>query len=167
MKKVKILQALGYILFALYLALIIMQLSINLFGKYQDIVFSIVLATVSLNLIYKGVLLKSASTLWFAICLILYAIALVVFVLFHISFESHYYIFAFLPIIASLLNIAIFGNLLYIKVIAINISIIIPITIFRFVTTNIFVVATTAILSIALGIVICRKINIDKENVNG
>ena len=67
------------ILFVFYVVLIVCDFTIDFLGIKSDVLFSIVLAVVSLNLLYKGVLLRSSSTLWFSLNLIIYAILIVIF----------------------------------------------------------------------------------------
>lgn len=165
MKKVKIVQIIGIILFVIYVALIISELSFGYLGEVQNIAFSVILAIISLTLIYKGVLLKSGSTLWFAISLILYAILLIIFELLKIYVNDFYYLFVLIPIIASLINIAVFNNLIYIKVIILNISLAIPVFLVSFVEIEWWQTLIVVAMCLFAGIVICRLINFDKERV--
>lgn len=165
MKKIHIVRLIGIVLFVVYLALIILELCIGALGDYAIYILSGVMAIVSLNMINKGVLLKSSSTLWFAITLILWAIVIMVLELCGLEERGYYYVFVLIPIISSLINVAIFRNLIYIKVIIINISIIIPVFIYRFADFNIWWVLAMGLLSIIVGIIICRMINLDKEKI--
>lgn len=165
MKKVKIVQIIGIILFVIYVALIISELSFGYLGELQNLVFSVILAMVSLTLIYKGVLLKSGSTLWFAITLILYAILMIIFELLKVNVNDFYYVFVLIPIIASLINIVVFNNLMYIKVIILNISLAIPVFLISFVEIDWWLTLILVAMCLFAGIVICRLINFDKEKV--
>lgn len=165
-KKIRIVQGIGFVLFLIYLALIISELIIGYLKDLQLVVFSGVLAIVSLTMIYKGVLLKSASTLWFAMCLILLAICLIVFELIDIGNEN-YYLLSLIPIIASLINIAIFHNLFYIKIIILNLSVTIPLIITQFTNFTILINLLFFGISLIIGIIICRNISLEREKING
>ena len=166
MKKIRIVSVIGCALFILYILLIISELIWGYLEDTQLLLFSSVLAVISIIMLYKGVLIKSASTLWFAICLILFAISLVVFELVEISVE-YYYLLSLLPIIASIVNIAIFHNLFYIKVIIINLSIFIPLLVTQFVLLDWWWVVLIYAISIVLGIILCRNLSLEKEKIHG
>lgn len=165
MKKIKIVQLIGLVLFVIYIALIVADLVFNYFGEYGNLILSIFLFVISLNLIYKGVVIRSGSTLWFSISLILFAISIVIFELLNVDPLRYYFIFPIIPIISSLINVAIFENLIYIKVIIINISIIIPIFIMYFTNLSIWWIMGVGVISNILGVLICRHISFDKEKV--
>jgi len=163
-KRVKIVQLIGIILFVVYIVFILLSsLAVKVFVGRENIIFSIILAMLSITLIYKGTLLKSSSTLWFAINLVSYAILIVVFEITQLKFDSEYYLFAIIPIFASLINIAVFNYLIYIKVILLNLSIILPIIIYRFTSINLIWTIVIACSSIILGIVLCRTIYFKRE----
>lgn len=166
MKKIRIVQIIGFILFVIYVLLIISEFIWGYLADLNLIVFSGVLAIVSITMITKGVLLKSASTLWFAISLILFAICIISSEIFKIPRE-YGYLLALIPIIASLVNIAIFHNLFYIKIIIVNISVFIPLLIVRYVSLQWWWSVIIFAISIILGIIICRNISLEKENING
>lgn len=165
MKKIKVVQIIGYVLFIIYLGLIIGEWIWGYWKDFENIAFSILLAIVSLSLIYKGVLIKSSSTLWFAVSLIIYAITIIIFEYLKIDPQNYYYIFVLIPIIASLINLAVFQNLIYIKVIILNISIAIPVFLSRFLSLSIWWILFIRLISVFIGIIICRSINLDKERV--
>ena len=85
MKKIRIVQIVGILLFLVYVSFIIINsFKISIIRGKETFIFSILLAVLSITLIYKGVLLKSSSTLWFALNLISYAIILLLFDIFDI-----------------------------------------------------------------------------------
>jgi hypothetical protein len=159
-----VVQLLGFILSIGYFILLILNCFFD-YGSNKDIVFSLVLAIISISLIYKGVLLKSSSTLWFSLSLILYAILILTMGILNIDYSNYHYIFALIPIIPSIINIIIFQNLVYIKVIIINITIFIPIIIKYYFTISQWLYIISFVVSIILGIIFCRCIKFDKEKV--
>lgn len=165
MKKIRVVQIIGIVLFLVYLILILLDIFNKIFGDYRLLIFSSIMAVVSLNMIFKGVIIKSSSTLWFAIFLIISSILIVVFEILKINIEEYYFVFAIIPIFSSLLNLVVFKNLIYIKVIIINLSILIPLIIQSFNNFNIWLNISIYIISILLGIITCRSINLNKENV--
>ena len=163
MSKLKKVQIIGFTLFTMYIGAIILDVALDIFGDYRLIIFSVLLAIISLNLIYKGVLIKSASTMWFANTLMMFAITIIVFEIIGRDVMQYYYVFSFVPIISSLINLAVFNNLIYIKVIIINISIIVPICVTYFVSLFIWWQIVLWTMSIIIGIIICRMMNVNKE----
>ena len=84
-KRVRIIQIVGLILVFVYLGLFVSNLVFGYMGSLDTFIFSIILVAIGFDLIYKGVLLKSSSTLWFANSLILFAILIFSFVIFSIN----------------------------------------------------------------------------------
>lgn len=165
MKKIRIIQIICSVLIIVYLGLFISDIIYGYMGDLETFVFSILLTLLSISLMFKGALLKSTSTFWFAICLILIAITIIIFKLINIDIEKFYYIFFIIPLIASVLNLLVFKSKIYLKVIILNISIIIPILINEFTKINWWVFSLIFGISIIIGIFICRSINFDKEKV--
>ena len=93
MKKIKIVQFIGILLFIIYVTLLLIDLTLNVLGDVKIIVFSCIMALISINLIAKGVILKSSSTLWFSITLILCAILIAVLEILQKNVSDFYYIF--------------------------------------------------------------------------
>ena len=164
MKKISIVKWIGIILFFVYITLIVVDLIFEVLGDYRILILSLVLALISMNMISKGVIIKSSSTLWFALTLILFAILIAIFELKNINPTEYYYIFSIIPIISSVINLAIFQNLIYIKVIILNISIVIPIFILYFFQLHLLLNLLIFVISIGLGIIISRGIPLNKEN---
>lgn len=164
MKKIDIVKWIGIILFFVYISILIIDIFSGFLGDYNIIVISLILSIISINSVVKGRLIKSSSTMWFAITLILFSILIVIFELKNIKPLDYYFVFSIIPIISSVINLAIFENLIYIKVIIFNISIIIPITIQYFFKLQVFLIAIVSILSIVVGILVCRQISLSKEN---
>ena len=165
MKKIRIVQFLGIVLFVAYLIVFVIDLVRGILGDYKELIFSLFMAIIGINLIIKGVLIKSNSTLWFANVLITMALTIAVLRCLIIDVVENYYLFTIIPIIASVINLVVFKNLIYIKVIIINVTVIVP-TILQFLkkfdiywTTGMFVI------SVLIGVLVCRLINFDKENV--
>ena len=167
MRKIEVVKWIGIILFLSYIILIIVDLSLDVLGDWQILVFSGILALISTNLIAKGVIIKSSSTMWFALTLILFAITIAIFEVKNNNALDYYYIFSIIPIISSVINLAIFQNLIYIKVVIFNISIIIPVCILYFIQLNFWIISAIFVISLLLGIMVCRSINLNKENENG
>ena len=165
MKRIRIIQIVGIVLFVIYVGLFILDLIWGVLSDFDSLILSIVLAIVSMSLIYKGVILKSGSTLWFSISLILSAIFLIIISLLNLSLGDYYYVFAILPIFASIFNLLIFGNKIYIKVIILNITILLPILVVRFYDLSIWLNILISVGSVVLGIIISRSINLSKEKV--
>jgi hypothetical protein len=164
LKKIDIVKWIGIILFFVYISILIIDIFSGFLGDYNIIVISLILSIISINSVVKGRLIKSSSTMWFAITLILFSILIVIFELKNIKPLDYYFVFSIIPIISSVINLAIFENLIYIKVIIFNISIIIPITIQYFFKLQVFLIAIVSILSIVVGILVCRQISLSKEN---
>lgn len=166
MKKIKIVQIVGIMLVFLYVALLLTNL---IWGVIDDslLYFSIVIVLVGANLIYKGKLLRSTSTLWFGFTLIFGAILIIILELLKLEIQDFGYVFAFVPMLASILILIILGAKIYIKVMIINISIIIPLLVYRFTKIEWYFVLIIAIICICASIFICRNINLDKEKIDG
>lgn len=165
MKRIHIIQIIGTGLFIVYITLLFIDVLTGFLQDLKILVFSAILAVISLNLIAKGVIIKSSSTLWFAINLILYAIILILFETMGIDPIKFYFVFALIPIIASVINIIVFQNLIYIKVIILNISIILPMLMQYYnILSNIWL-AITYIGSLIMGILVCRLISFRREKV--
>ena len=75
--------------------------------------------------------------------------------------------FGVIPLISSFVNLAIFGAKIYIKVIILNLSILVPIFTSQFLNFQWFINVGIGIVSLILGILICRSINLDKEKTDG
>ena len=165
MKKIKIIQIIGVLLFLIYLSLFVLEVFFQYSLELNNMVFSVLLAMVSINMINKGVVLRSLSTLWFAIVLILYAIVMILISEFYLLGMNSYYVFSSIPIIPSLILLAVFGNPIYIKVIILNIFIIISIVLWQTLDLNLWINVVNFSLSILLSIIVCRSLNFDRENV--
>lgn len=165
MKRIRIIQIIGIALFIIYIGLFILDLVYGLLNDWNTFVFSIILALISISLLYKGTLLKSSSTLWFSINLIFSAIFLITINLIDININDCYYVFSLIPLIASLINLFIYRYIIYIKVIILNISAIIPVVLMQFFVLEWWIVLITAVVSILLGILLCRSINLGREKV--
>lgn len=165
MKKIRVVQIIGFILCLLYVGLFITDIIWGYIGNYKELLFSILLVVVSISLLVKGVFLKSQSTLWFAITLVLFAIFMLISNIFNMNITIYNYIYILLPIIASMINIVVFHNLLYIKVIILNITIAIPFILEKYIPIQKFWFFVVGVVSIALGIFVCRLIKMKKEKV--
>ena len=167
MKKIKIIQIIGISLVLLYLILLISDLVWGYLGDINTLVFSVILVCIGLNLIRKGVLLKSTSTLWFAMCLIIFAICIIILKLNNQNVQDFAYLFGVIPLISSFINLALFHAKIYIKVIILNMSILVPIFTSQFLNLQWFINVGIGVMAIILGILICRNINLDKEKIDG
>lgn len=166
MKKIKVVQIIGIMLVLLYVALVLTNLIWGVID-HSAFLFSIVIVLVGANLIYKGKLLKSASTLWFAFNLIFGAILIIILELLKLEIQDFGYIFAFVPMLASMFILVILRTKIYIKVMIINISVIIPLLVYKFAQIEWYFALIIAIICIVASIVICRNINLDKEKIDG
>ena len=165
MNKIKIVGVIGLILFIVYLSLVITEMVFHYLGEYDLIVFTILLSLISINMINKGIILKSTTTLWFAINMIIYAIIIVVMEILKVDINSITYLWSIVPIIPSLLNLMIFNNYIYIKLIIINLFIFVPLVVINYIHLNIWFEWGIIVLGLIIGMVVCRLINLDKENV--
>lgn len=165
MKRIRIVQLIEILLVLVYVALILSDLVYGLLGESRDTILSIVLVIISISLMHKGVLLKSQSTLWFSMSLVLFAITIISCQLIGVEPIEYYFIFALIPIISSIINIAIFNNLLYIKVMILNISIIVPVMIMYFTSMKVWHIIVIGLVSVLLGIAICRLLSFKKEKI--
>ncbi len=141
--------------------------SSSIFVSFRyDLLASILFALLSIILLYKGIIVYSQSTCWFGLNMILVAILLLLFDLLKIS-NFYNYLYAFIPIISSLIIIAVYSNLLYIKVIVLDVSIAIPLITFWYITTDWWWQALAYVAMVFAGIIICRNIDISKESRSG
>lgn len=164
MKKIRAIKYVGLALFVVYVVTIILASFTNYFGDYGVIAFSLVLASVAFHLFYKGAVLKSFSTLWFALCLILYALCILVFEIWNIGYSSYSFLFVFLPILPSVFILA-FGKVIYLKVIILNLSIALPLLLFNYMNLSIWLKFGVFTISIVLGVLISRCIYVGKEKI--
>ena len=167
MKKIKIIQIIGISLVLIYVVLLISDLVWGYLGDINTLVFSVILVCIGLNLIHKGVLLKSTSTLWFAMFLIIFAICIIILKLNNQNVQDFAYLFGVIPLISSFINLALFHAKIYIKVIILNMSILVPIFTSQFLNLQWFINVGIGVMAIILGILICRNINLDKEKIDG
>lgn len=161
-KRVKIIQIIGSLLVFVYLGLFVSNVIFGYLGALDTFIFSILLVVIGFDLIWKGVLLKSSSTLWFAICLILWAILILILKLYNQNNQEYIFVFASIPLIPSALNMIVFKNSIYLKVIIINISIIVPILLMQFLTLSWWWLVLMATASVGVSIVICRFIGLKR-----
>lgn len=161
-KRVKIIQIIGSLLVFVYLGLFVSNVIFGYLGALDTFIFSILLVAIGFDLIWKGVLLKSSSTLWFAICLILWAILILILKLYNQNIQEYNFVFASIPLIPSALNMIVFKNSIYLKVIIINISIIVPILLMQFLTLSWWWLVLMATASVGVSIVICRFIGLKR-----
>lgn len=161
-KRVKIIQIIGSLLVFVYLGLFVSNVIFGYLGALDTFIFSILLVVIGFDLIWKGVLLKSSSTLWFAICLILWAILILILKLYNQNIQEYNFVFASIPLIPSALNMIVFKNSIYLKVIIINISIIVPILLMQFLTLSWWWLVLMATASVGVSIVICRFIGLKR-----
>ena len=161
-KRVKIIQIIGSLLVFVYLGLFVSNVIFGYLGALDTFIFSILLVAIGFDLIWKGVLLKSSSTLWFAICLILWAILILILKLYNQNIQEYIFVFASIPLIPSALNMIVFKNSIYLKVIIINISIIVPILLMQFLTLSWWWLVLMATASVVVSIVICRFIGLKR-----
>ena len=113
MKKIRIVQFLGIVLFVAYLIVFVIDLVRGVLGDYKELIFSLFMAIIGINLIVKGVIIKSNSTLWFANVLIMMALTIAELRCLMIDVVENYYLFTIIPIIASVINLVVFKNLIY------------------------------------------------------
>ena len=158
-KRVKIIQIIGSLLVFVYLGLFVSNVIFGYLGALDTFIFSILLVVIGFDLIWKGVLLKSSSTLWFAICLILWAILILILKLYNQNIQEYNFVFASIPLIPSALNMIVFKNSIYLKVIIINISIIV---LMQFLTLSWWWLVLIATASVGVSIVICRFIGLKR-----
>ncbi|HBO48215.1 MAG TPA: hypothetical protein DD614_00015 [Clostridiales bacterium] len=164
-KRVRIIQIVGLILVFVYLGLFVSNLVFGYMGSLDTFIFSIILVAIGFDLIYKGVLLKSSSTLWFANSLILFAILIIILKLEKQNLLDFVYLFALIPVLPSILNLAVFKNTIYIKIIILNLSIFIPILIQFVFSPKFWLMLIIWLFSVTLGIIICRNLKFGKEKV--
>lgn len=165
MKKIRFVQAVGVVLFLGYILLLVIDVFKGFLGNYYQLILSLIMAIIGFNLLFKAVIIKSSSTIWFAIVLISMSVVIITMSLYRIEIEKLYYVFAIIPLFASLLNLIVFNNLIYIKVMIINATIIVPMIIQQFYTLGNYWSIGLFVISILIGIIICRVINFDKEKV--
>ena len=165
MKRIRVVQVVGIVLFVAYLLLFIADMLRNVLGNYKEIILSVLISLIGVNLLVKGFLIKSNSTLWFANVLILMSLTIALLEFLKFDIVNYYYLFTIIPMIASVINLIVFKNLIYIKVMIINFTVIVP-TVLQFIYKfDIYLMTLMFVISILIGILICRMINFDRENV--
>ena len=165
MKRIRFVQIIGLLLFLCYVILLVVNAINGFLGNYSHLVLSAIMSIIGLNLIFKGAIIKSSSTMWFANVLISLSLTIIITNLFLIDLRQVYYVMAIIPLCASLINLIVFNNLIYVKVMIINISILVPIVIDYFYDFEIYWSIGMFVISVLTGIMICRFINFDKEKV--
>lgn len=165
MRKIRAIKYIGLVLFFAYTIAIILTYFTSFVGDFDNILFSILLAVLSLFTCFKGTMIRSFSTLWFSVTLILYAILIIVFEITKISYDDYIYLFAFLPIITSLVFIC-FKKFHYIKVLIINLSIAIPVLISKTTVFNLWLNIGCFMCFVILGIFIAGLLDGHKERAN-
>lgn len=167
MKRIRIVQLLGFLLVIIYIGLFIIDANFGLLQDMDTSVFSILLVLIGINLIHKGAIIASSSTLWFANNLIFGAITILLLNYLQLNLRDFIYIFAIIPIIPSLINLIILKVKIYVKVLILNASFIIPVLIFQFAYVQWYWILIVSVASLFLGVIICRNINLDKEKIDG
>lgn len=167
MKRIRIVQLLGFVLVLIYAILFGIDAKFGLLKDMGRWIFSVLIVLIGINLICKGAIISSSSTMWFANNLIFVAIAIVVIDYLQLDINNYIIVFAIIPIIPTLINLLVLRVKIYVKVLIINISIIIPIVFFQFVGLKWYWILIVAIFSLSLGIFVCRNIDLDKEKIDG
>ena len=162
MKKIVIIETIGILLFASYIVLFILDVSLGLLGDNATLILSVVLALVSVILMLEGFTLKSSSTLWFAICLIIFSIFIIISKLKPNDFISPV-VYACIPVLASIINLIIFNYKIYYKLLIINASVIIPVAVCTYLDISVWWKVVTWTGSVLLGIFVCRCIKFKKS----
>ena len=165
MKRIRVVQVIGIVLFVAYLLLFIADMLRNVLGNYKEIILSVLISLIGVNLLVKGFLIKSNSTLWFANVLILMSLTIALLEFLKFDIVNYYYLFTIIPMIASVINLIVFKNLIYIKVMIINFTVIVPAVLQFIYKFDIYLMTLMFVISILIGILICRMINFDRENV--
>lgn len=164
MGKIRALKCIGLVLVVAYVLTILLAYKGSYFGNYNVLAFSLVLTLVSLGLCYKGSVLKSYSTLWFALSLILYALLILIFEIKNIEYSHLIYLFAFLPILPSLLLVCL-GKFAYIKVIIINLSLALPLLVINILEMALWLKIGVFTVSVLLGLLVSKFFSLDKEKI--
>ncbi len=151
-------------LVASYILTILLAYKGSFWGDKSVIAFSVVLTLVSLGLCYKGAVLKSYSTLWFALNLVLYALLILIFEIRNIDYLNLLYLFAFLPLISSLILVC-FGKFAYFKVIILNLSVALPLLAFEFWEMVLWLKIGVFAISILLGVLTSKLFSLGKERI--
>lgn len=162
MKKIRAIKYISILLFIIYISIILVAYLTDYISANATVWFSIVLAVVSINCCFKGAVLKSYSTLWFAVSLVLYALLIIVFEVNRISYGEFNYYFAVLPVVTSLIFIC-FGKLNYIYAIIINLSVAIPIFIINLFSLNIWLKIAVFTVFVLVGLLLSRAVYIKRE----
>lgn len=162
MRKIRAIKFIGIILFVGYVLIGIMAYMERLVSRTDNILFSVLLAILSIFVCFKGSILKSYSTLWFGITLILYALLIVTFEVVKFDYMGYSYVFAFLPLITSTLFIC-FKKFNYIKIFIINLTIAIPVMFVNILNLKLWLNIAVFTISIIIGIVVCKLIDLSRE----
>ncbi len=150
-------------LIILYILLIIFNNIFNIWKDYEIVYFSVLLACISIVTLYQGVLIKSFSTLWFSITMILIAVSiLVIDILGYVSFFIDTIVF--LPIVSSFI-LLLLGRKIYFKVMILNLSIAIPILVIRYIDIVLWLDIVIFALSILIGLILSKSIKLGEEKV--
>ena len=165
LKKIKAVQLISFILIITYIALVCINFAFGVLGENSVFIFSGLIVVIGIDLIFKGTFLKSTSTLWFALILILSAIAIIMCRLMKLNLTDFTWVFMVIPIIPSIINLIVFHAKIYIKVIIINISLAAPFVLMQFTKITWYWLLLIAVFVLGLAILICRNIDFDKEKV--
>lgn len=167
MKRIRIVQLLGFLLVLIYAILFVIDAKFGLLKDMGRWIFSLLIVLIGINLICKGAIISSSSTMWFANNLIFVAIAIVVIDYLQLDINNYIIVFSVIPIIPTLINLIILKVKIYVKVFILNVSIIIPVIFFQFAWLEWYWILIVAIFSLSLGIFVCRNIDLDKEKMDG
>ena len=99
MKKIRFVQAVGVVLFLGYILLLVIDVFKGFLGNYYQLILSLIMAIIGFNLLFKAVIIKSSSTIWFAIVLISMSVVIITMSLYRIEIEKLYYVFAIIYIV--------------------------------------------------------------------
>lgn len=148
-----------------YISLVISNMIWRVLDDNLLFILSIVMIVFGVNMLFKGKLLRSVSTLWFALILIFCAVFILLLEIFNKDISEYYFIFSLIPIIPSIMCVFILDAKIFLKVIILNISIAIPVILLQFLNIEWYYILAIGLLTLAFGIVICRSINLDKEKI--
>lgn len=167
MKRIRIVQIVGFILVLAYISLLILDAIYHTLDDLNVFIFSLLLVLIGINLIHKGAIIRSSSTLWFANNLISIALTILILNYLNLDINNYIYIFTLIPIIPTLVNLLILRVKIYVKVLILNFSIILPTMLVYFVDIVWYWSIIICVGCVILGIFVCRNINLDKEKIDG
>lgn len=138
-----------------YIAIMIVQSATKVFLINIKIFwFMAFLLAIGISLLFKFLIFKSDSSLWFGITLLLCGVTICVFVYLNLKFQDYFALFLISPIIGSLFVGLIFKDALQLKVIIYLICFMVPLILFNLKILNLIYCAIAILVSFVICVIL-------------